>query len=110
MLIALASCTAVSVVGILEKKRTPLSALEIEARGEQDPNPPWTFRRVDLHFKLQGSGLTERAVEHAIQVAEEKYCSIAANLHATAEISTSFEILPDQQSEEWQALGTSLGQ
>jgi putative redox protein len=93
LLIALASCSAVDVVEILAKKRMPLTQLEISASGEQDQEPPWTFRKIHLHYKISGQNLTERAVAQAIQLAEEKYCSVAATVRATAQIITDFEIL-----------------
>ena len=93
LLIALASCTAVDVVEILAKKRMPLDSLEIVTCGEQEPDPPWTFRRFHLKYRISGRGLTEKAVEQAIQLSEEKYCSVAATVRATAPISTEFEIV-----------------
>ncbi len=92
LLIALASCTAVDVVEILAKKRMPLDSLEVITTGEQDADPPWTFRKIHLKYHLSGKGLTEKAVEQAIQLSEEKYCSVAATVRATAEITTEFEI------------------
>lgn len=95
LLIAVASCTAVDVVEILEKKRTPLTYLEISATGEQDQDPPWTFRKIHVHYRLGGKNLTEKSVTQAIQLSEEKYCSVAATIRATAEITTDYEILPE---------------
>jgi len=95
LLIAVASCTAVDVVEILEKKRMALTYLEISSSGEQDQDPPWTFRKIHLHFKIGGKNLTEKAVEQAIQLSEEKYCSVAATVRATAQITTDFEILEE---------------
>lgn len=95
LLIAVASCTAVDVVEILEKKRMPLTYLEISAAGEQDQDPPWTFRKVHIHYRVGGKNLTEKAVAQAIQLSEEKYCSVAATIRATAQITTDFEILPE---------------
>lgn len=95
LLIAVASCSAVDVVEILNKKRMPLNYLEISASGEQDADPPWTYRKIRLRFVLRGENLTEKAVAQAIQLSEEKYCSIAATVRATAEIVTEFEILPE---------------
>ena len=93
LLLAVASCSSVDVVEILAKKRMTLTHLEINSSGEQDQDPPWTFRKIGLHFKVAGQGLTEKAVAQAIQLSEEKYCSVAATIRATAEITTSFEIL-----------------
>ena len=93
LLVALASCTAVDVVEIMEKKRKPLSALEIVISGERDPDPPWPYRRIDVNYRLSGEGLTEKAVSQAIQLSSEKYCSVAATVRGVAEIRTQFEIL-----------------
>ena len=93
LLVAIAACTAVDVVDILAKKRTPLESLEIQSSGEQDADPPWTFRKIHLKCRLSGAGLTTKAVEQAVQLAEEKYCSVAATVRATADITTEFEII-----------------
>jgi len=95
LLSALAGCTSVDVVEILAKKQTPLSHLEVQVSGEQDADPPWTFRKIHVKFILKGEGLTEKNVQQAIQLSEEKYCSVAATLRATVDITTSFEILED---------------
>ncbi len=94
LLIAIASCTAVDVVEILEKKRMLLSFLEITSMGEQDADPPWTFRKIHLKFKIGGKNLTDKAVEQAIQLSEEKYCSVAATVRPTAEVTYEYEIIP----------------
>ncbi len=93
LLIALASCTAVDVADILAKKRMRLNSMEVTTTGEQDADPPWTFRRIHLKYRLSGQGLTDKAVEQAIQLSEEKYCSVAATVRATADITTEFEIM-----------------
>jgi len=93
MLVALAACTAVDVVEILTKKRQPLTSLEISTSAEQDSDPPWTFRKIHLHYKLSGVGLTEKAVAQAIELSEEKYCSVAATLRGVAEITYDFEVV-----------------
>ncbi|HET9910808.1 MAG TPA: OsmC family protein [Anaerolineales bacterium] len=96
LLIAVASCSAVDVVEILSKKRMPLNHLEISCSGEQDQDPPWTFRKIHLRFIVGGKNLTEKAVAQAIQLSEEKYCSVAATVRATAQITTEFEILEEE--------------
>ena len=98
LLIALASCSSVDVVEILAKKRMTLTHLEISSSAEQDQDPPWTFRKIHMHYKIGGKNLTEKAVAQAIQLSEEKYCSVAATIRATAHITTDFEILSDADS------------
>jgi putative redox protein len=95
LLLAVASCSAVDVVEILEKKRMRLTHLEISSSGEQDQDPPWTFRKIHMHFKISGKNLTEKAVAQAIQLSEEKYCSVAATIRGTAQIITDFKILEE---------------
>ncbi|WP_322807653.1 OsmC family protein [Thermanaerothrix sp.] len=92
LLVALAACTAVDVVEILRKKRQDLQGLRITVSGEQDADPPWTFRRIHIHYALRGAGLTSEGVEQAIRLSEEKYCSVAATLRGVAEITYGFEI------------------
>ena len=92
LLVALAACTAVDVVEIIAKKRLHLDSLEIRADGEQDSDPPWTFRKIHVHYTLRGTDLTETAVKQAIDLSEEKYCSVAATLRGVAEITTSCTI------------------
>ena len=54
LLVALAACSSVDVVEILEKKRKKLTLLEVTANGEQDPDPPWTYRRIHVTYRLGG--------------------------------------------------------
>ena len=92
LLVALSACTAVDVVDILAKKRQTLTGLEISASGEQEAEAPWTFTKIHLLYKLRGKGLTEKAVEQAIALSEEKYCSVAATVRGKAEITYTFEM------------------
>lgn len=93
LLIALASCSSVDVVEIMEKKRKPLTMLEVSAIGQQDPDPPWPYRKIHLKYRLSGDGLTEKAVSQAIRLSQDKYCSVAATVRGVAEITTEFEIV-----------------
>lgn len=93
LLIALSACSAYDVVDIMEKKRRPLSYLEVIADGQRDENAPWPYRRIHLTYRLKGKDLTDKAVSQAITLSEQKYCSVAATVRGVAEISTSYEIL-----------------
>lgn len=95
LLSALAGCTSVDVVEILAKKKTPLSHLEVQVSAEQDEDPPWTFRKIHMKFLLKGAGLTKKNVQKAIDLSEEKYCSVAASLRGVVKITTSFVIIED---------------
>ena len=97
LLVALSACSAYDVVEILEKKRKPLTLLEVTATGDRDPEPPWPYRAIHLAFRLGGRDLTEKAVAQAIDLSEEKYCSVAATVRGVADITTSFEIVSEIQ-------------
>jgi len=95
LLVALSSCTAVDVVEILEKKKIKIQSLVIKTSGEQDADPPWTFRKIHFHYQVSGVGLTEKALKQAIELSETKYCSVASTIRGVADISTSFEIIQE---------------
>ena len=93
LLVALAACTSVEVVDILAKKKLKLTGLEVSTDGEQDPNPPWTYTCIKVHYKVTGKGLTAKDVEQAIHLSQEKYCSVAATVKGKADIITDYEII-----------------
>jgi len=98
LLVALASCTSVDVVEIMAKRRTPLSMLEVGVSAEQDSDPPWTFRKIHLHYRLAGAGITVESAKMAIKLSEEKYCSVAATIRGVAEITWDFELVDGRAS------------
>ena len=95
LLIALASCSSVDVVEILKKKRKKLTLLEVTASGERDPDPPWAYRKIHVKYRIGGQGLTDKAVEQAIKLSQEKYCSVAATVRGVADLSWEYEIIAD---------------
>jgi putative redox protein len=96
LLLALGSCTSYDVVSILEKRRQKLTGLEVTITSEQDEDAPWTFRKLHMQFTFRGRGLKEKAVQGAIELSESKYCSVAATLRGTAEISYEYTIEEDE--------------
>ena len=95
LLVSLGGCTAYDVVSILEKKRQKLTGLEVAVSGEQDEESPWPFRKIHLHYTFRGKGLKEKAVKDAIELSEEKYCSVAATVRGVAEIDYEYTIIED---------------
>ncbi len=93
LLLALGSCTAHDVVGILQKKRQTLTSLEVRVTGIQDSDPPWTFRSFHVHYRVTGDNLSEKAVADAITLSEEKYCSVGATLRQAAILTHDYEIV-----------------
>ena len=93
LLVALGSCTGVDVVSILRKRRQAVSAYRVEVRGERRDDHPRSYKRMEVHHIVTGRNISEQFVAQAIQLSEEKYCSVAATLRPTAEIVSSFEII-----------------
>jgi putative redox protein len=93
VLMALGACTATDIVIILEKKRQTLQSLEVLCSGERAAEPPTVWIKLEVLFRMRGA-LDEDAVKHAIELTREKYCSVAAMLRKTADISWRYEILP----------------
>ena len=93
LLLALGSCTGVDVVSILAKKRQSVTAYRVEVRGERREDHPRSYKRLDVHHIVTGRNVSEQAVAQAIELSEQKYCSVAATLRPTAEIVSSFEII-----------------
>jgi putative redox protein len=93
LLMALGACTATDIVIILEKKRQKLEALEVVCSGERAADPPRVWVKLDVLFRLRGN-VDESAVKRAVELTEEKYCSVAATLKHTAKITWRHEILP----------------
>lgn len=91
LLLALGSCTATDVVDILKKKRQKLESLEVEVSGERAKEPPTVWVKLEIVYRLKGQ-LDEKAVRDAIQLSEDKYCSVAATLKKTAPITFRYEI------------------
>ena len=90
---ALGACSSVDVIEILRKKRQKLESLEIEISGERASEPPSVWMKIEMIYKLTGT-LDEKAVRDAIELSQNKYCSVAATLRKTAEITYRFQILP----------------
>jgi putative redox protein len=93
VLIALGACTATDVVSILVKKRQNLESLEVICSGERAAEPPTVWTKLEILYRLRGQ-LDDAAVKHAIQLSEDKYCSVAAMLKKTASVTWRYEILP----------------
>ena len=95
VLMALGACTATDVVTVLQKKRQKLKSLEVVCSGERATQPPTVWTKLEIVYRLRGD-LDDAAVKHAIELSEEKYCSVAAMLKKTAKITWRYEILRDR--------------
>ena len=92
LLAAVAGCTAIDVIAVLRKMRQHLTSLSVSAQGEQRETYPRAFVKIHLLYEVRGFGISSAAVERAITLSRDKYCSVAATVSGVAEITTSFWI------------------
>jgi len=99
LLVALGSCTATDVASILTKKRQQVTSYVIEVTGKRRDEYPRSYTSMRVHHILTGKSISAKAVAHAIELSETKYCSVAATLRPTVEIQSTFEILEEPASQ-----------
>jgi putative redox protein len=92
VLIALCSCTATDVVTILRKKREPFTSVVVEAEGIRPDDPPRVFTHIHLKYKIGGK-VTRKAVEDAVRLSKEKYCSVSQMLQKSSKVEFTIELL-----------------
>ena len=92
LLVALGGCTGADVVGILEKKRQRVTGYEIEVRAERRAEHPRVYTRVEVVHLLRGHDIDPKAVQHAVELSETKYCSVSAMLGASTQLTMRYEI------------------
>ena len=99
LLVALGSCTATDVASILTKKRQHVTSYVVEVSGQRRDEYPRKYTSMKVHHIYTGRSISPRAVAHAIELSETKYCSVAATLRPTVEIQSSFEIIEEPTNE-----------
>jgi putative redox protein len=91
--VALAGCTAFDVITILRQKHhQKITGYEVLVETDQAERPPQVFTAVRIHHVLTGIDIDKSAVEQAIQISEEKYCSVGAMVKQTAKFETTFVV------------------
>lgn len=90
VLIGLCGCTASDVTTILRKKRESFALLEVHAEAERAPEPPQVFTSIKLRYRVS-STVSPKAMEDAVRLSKEKYCSVSQMLAKTAEITSEIE-------------------
>lgn len=93
LLVALAGCTGMDVVALLRKMRVGFSGLEIRVSGERQKEHPKVFTRIDLEYLIYGSDVKAAAVKRAIELSQEKYCSVAALLRPNCSVNYTYRIV-----------------
>jgi putative redox protein len=92
VLVALCGCTASDVVGILRKKREPFIGLEVLAKAERAEDHPRVYTNIRLVYRVRGT-VTHKAMEDAVRLSKEKYCSVSAMLEKPAKIEIEIEYI-----------------
>jgi len=92
LLVALGGCTGADVISILEKKRQRVTGYNIEVRAERRAEHPRIYTRIEVVHSVRGHAIDPKAVQHAVELSETKYCSVSAMLGASAQLSMRYEI------------------
>lgn len=92
LLIALGGCTGMDVVHIMRRQRQPVDDLEIVVSGKRVEEPPQVYNNISVEYKVRGKDIKENAVLRAIQLSEDKYCSVGAMLRAKARLTSKYSM------------------
>jgi putative redox protein len=93
LLAGLAGCTGMDIASILSKQRQPFVDLKVQVRGKRASDYPMVYTELEVTYLVWGDGLDVQAVERAIKLSEEKYCSVGLMLSRAAPIRSSYQIL-----------------
>jgi len=93
LLLGLAGCTAMDVISIMAKKRQPMTNLQVKVQAENAEKHPKIWTKIHLEYIAYGEGISETALERAIELSESTYCSANAMLSKAAEIAHSYRIV-----------------
>ncbi len=92
LLIALGGCTGMDVVHIMRKQRQQVNGLEVLVSGKRVEEPPRVYNNIRVEYRITGKAIKENSVRRAIQLSEDKYCSVGAMLRAKAKVTSNYII------------------
>lgn len=92
---SLIGCSAYDVVEILNKQRQELRQLKIWAESKQEDQAPWKFQSIHIHYQVIGKNIDPEKVRKAVQLSEEKYCSVYATLRDVIDITHEIEVVEE---------------
>ncbi len=93
LLVGFGGCSGMDVISILRKKRQPVAGLEINVKGEKSDDHPKIYKEVHIEYVVKGKGVGKEAVERAIALSLDKYCSVGATLARAGKITHSYRIV-----------------
>jgi putative redox protein len=107
--VGLAGCTAFDVITVLRQKcQQKVTGYEVQVEADQAERPPQVFTAVRVHHVVRGYEINPAAIEEAIRLSEEKYCSVSAMVKQTATLHTTYEIV--QEKTHWLELTPAIAQ
>ncbi|HHN65535.1 MAG TPA: OsmC family peroxiredoxin [Nitrospirae bacterium] len=92
LLLSLAGCMAIDMVSFLQKMRCNLRSFKIEIEGERNPTPPQYYRAVKMLIRMSGEGFTEKKIQRAISLSQDKYCSVYNSLRPDMKVTVDYVI------------------
>lgn len=87
LLVAAAGCAAWDLVEILRKQHQDVATIDVAVDGDQQPDAPWTFRRIELRFTVRGRNLDQDRVDRAVQLSVERYCAVLSTISEAAAVT-----------------------
>ncbi len=90
LLAALGGCTGIDIVDIMRKQRENVEDLEIVVSGKRAKEPPRVYTRIHVNYRIKGKDIKEKKVQRAIELSEDKYCSVRAMLHAKTDMTSNY--------------------
>jgi len=95
LLVGFGGCSGMDVISILRKKRQNVAGLDMNVKGEKADSYPHVYKEVHIEYVVKGKGVEKEAVERAVNLSLEKYCSVGATLGKTGKITHSYRIVED---------------
>ncbi len=92
LLLSLAGCMAIDMVSFLQKMRCNLRSFKIEIEGKRNPTPPQYYRAVKMLIRMSGKGFTEKKIQRAISLSQDKYCSVYNSLRPDMKVTVDYVI------------------
>jgi putative redox protein len=93
LLVALGGCTGMDIIPLFKKMRQNVTTVEINVTAERAEEHPRVYTKIDIEYVITGNGLEEDKVKRAVDLSQEKYCSVSAMLNKACPISYSYRIV-----------------
>jgi len=95
LLVGFGGCSGMDVISILRKKRQNVTGFEVNVKGERADSHPHVYKDIHIEFVVKGKGVDKVAVERALNLSLDKYCSVGATLGKTGKITHSYRIVEE---------------